>query len=75
MFFIFFENMVSLLLGQLVFLSKMCTIQVGQRQGKSENFTIHFQIRENQRISLFLEKIRDTSGDFIMDKGHKFKDI
>ena len=76
MFFLFFENMVSLLPGQLVFfLSIMCTMQVGLRQGKSENFTINFQIREYQRISLFLEKIRDTSGDVIMDKGHKIKDI
>ena len=48
-----------------------CTVQVGQRQGKSGNFTINFQIRENQRISPFLEKIRDTSGDFIMNKGKK----
>ena len=34
MFFIIFENIVSLLLCQLVFLSIMCTMQVGQRQGK-----------------------------------------
>ena len=68
-FFIFFENIVSLLLGQLVFLSMKCTMQVGHRQGKSGYLTINFEIRENQKISPFLEKIRDTSGDFIIDKG------
>ena len=56
------------------FLSIKCTLQVGQRQGKSGNFTINFQIQENQRISPFFEKIRDTSGYFITDKG-KIKDI
>ena len=50
-------------------------LQIGQRQGKSGNLSINFQIRENQRISPILEKIRDTSGDFIMDKGKKIKDI
>ena len=44
-------------------------MQVGQCQVKSGYFTINFQIRENQRIWPFLEKIRDTSGDIIMDKG------
>ena len=44
-------------------------MQVSQRKGKSGNFTINFQSWENQRISHFLEKIRDTSGDFIMDEG------
>ena len=43
-------------------------MQVGQRQGKSGYFTINFEIGENQRISPFLETIRDTSGDFNMDK-------
>ena len=36
--------------------------------GKIREFH-NFQIRENQRISPFLKNFRDTSGDFIMDKG------
>ena len=43
-------------------------MQVGQRQGKSGNFTINLKVRENQEILPFLEKIREKSGDFIMDK-------
>ena len=44
-------------------------MQVGQCQGKSGNSTINFS-GKSENLSLF-EKIRDTSGDFIMDKRKK----
>ena len=42
-------------------------MQVRQRQGKSGDFIINFQIRENQRISPIFDQFKDLSGDFIAD--------
>ena len=40
-----------------------------QRQGNQGISLSIFKSGKNQRISPFLDKIRDTSDDFIMDKG------
>ena len=61
-----FENIVSCLLGQFGFF--VYNVHYAGWPA-SRKITINFVIQENQRISLFLEKIRDTPDGFIMDKG------
>ena len=42
---------------------------VRENQGESGNFKIRFQIRESQGKSTFLGKIREKSGNFIINQG------